>query len=67
MVNTTRLQNAINASGVSIAFLAKSLSISRRTFYSRLKGKSDFRLTEIQLLSNVLRLNPEEKEIIFFN
>lgn len=67
MVNTTRLQDAINASGIPVSFLAKSLSISRRTFYSRMEGKTDFRLTEIQQLANALRLNPAEKELIFFN
>lgn len=59
------LKETIRKKGMSVTFVAKKLGITRETFYNRME-KGNFRASEIVALADVLSLNQEEKEQIFF-
>ena len=67
MTNTLELKKAILDSGCSAGDCAKRLNISRASFSNKLNNKTDFWATEIQKLSDMLNLTPEQRTLIFFN
>lgn len=66
MTNTEALQRSIETAGVSIAFLARQMGISREAFYKKLKNETEFKASEIVTVAAVLHLTNEERDHIFF-
>lgn len=66
MVNTQLLDSKIEQSGFRIAHLVEKLGLSRNGFDKKRKGKTPFRVAEIYVLSDLLKLTEEEKLKIFF-
>ena len=60
------LKERINKSGMTIVAVSRKSGILRETLYNRLKGKGDFRVSEVRALSNVLHMSKEERDEIFF-
>lgn len=67
MVNLDRLKDEIDASGMTMVSVANRAGMLRETLYNRLNGKSEFRASEIQGLTNALRLSKQKRDEIFFN
>lgn len=65
-MNTVLLLSKIEDSGKSKSEIAELLGITRQGLYNKLSGDSEFKSSEIKLLSNFLSLTPEERDIIFF-
>lgn len=65
-MNTVLLLSKIEASGKSKSEIAELLGITRQGLYNKLSGESEFKSSEIKLLSSFLSLTPEERDIIFF-
>lgn len=61
------LKNAIKKSGYRMDFLAKSLGLSYQGFYNKLNAESDFKISEIKCLCDLLKLNNLEMCKIFFD
>ena len=55
-LNTQRLKNAINDSGVTITALAKKVGISRESLYNKIERKTEFTVSEIRSVSDALHL-----------
>lgn len=61
------LKDAMDARGVTAAFLAKKLGISENAFYFKRTGRSEFKQSEIKTISKVLGLDGVEILEIFFD
>lgn len=66
MVNIDLLEKRIRDSGMTMVTIAKKCGILRETLYNRLKGRGEFKASEILKLSEVLRLSVKERDSIFF-
>lgn len=65
MTNIDALKSAIEQSGLSITYIAEKTGIARETMYNRFKT-GDFKLSEIDALTAVLRLGRDGRDSIFF-
>ena len=67
MTNVELLKKKVSESGMKNTFIAKSLGISRTSWYNKLNGESMFTAVEIQKLCDTLHITSlREKEDIFF-
>lgn len=48
------------------ADMAKALEISEMSFYRKINGLNEFKLSEIQLISQILKLDDKTVKRIFF-
>jgi len=67
MPDMNLLSQKIEDSGMPITVLADRAGILRATFYNRLKGKGEWKASEITEISKVLRLNKRERDEIFLS
>ena len=67
MTNTKLLREKIEQSGYKLRFIAKAIGITYQAFLNKINNRSDFRVDEMQGLYDLLGLNEEEREAIFFN
>lgn len=67
MVNTQLLDDKIDKSGLRIGFIIEKLGLSRNGFDKKRKGKTPFRVAEIYVLSDLLKLSEADQEEIFFS
>lgn len=65
MTDGERLQEVIDKSGVSIVFIAREMGKSRNRVYAILRG-ADCSASEIVSLTEILHLNRETRDAIFF-
>lgn len=66
LVDTELLNKKIEASGLRTSFIVDTLGISRNGFDLKRKGKIPFRGSEMYVLCDLLKLNNDEKEKIFY-
>lgn len=67
MTNTEMLEDLIRQKGIKKSFLAEKLGVTRQTFDSYLKNRSEFRVSQVNTLCEVLGIeDPAIKEAIFF-
>lgn len=67
MTDEYLLNNKIKDSGYRLGYLAEKLNLSRAGLYNKINGKTEFLASEIQALSDILKLDGKEREEIFFN
>ncbi len=65
-VNTQLLEEKIEKSGIKVSFLVKKLGLSREGFYKKKCGQIPFRIAEIYVLCDLLRISEAEKPLIFY-
>lgn len=56
--NVQKVKDLIHESGMRKAFIAKSLGITTETLRQRVGGKSDFSMSEMSALANLLQVQP---------
>ena len=66
MVNTPLLDEKIVQSGLRVGFIVEKLGLSRNGFDKKRKGKTPFRVAEIYVLCDLLKLTDIDKSNIFF-
>lgn len=66
-MNIDKLRDTIDKSGKTITHIASVLGITREGLYNKLNGEVEFKLSEVQLLTEDLRLTTKERDDIFFN
>ena len=66
MLNVQLLDDKIEQSGFKVGHLVDTLGLSRQGFDKKRKGKTPFRKSEIDVLSDLLGLTESEKSQIFF-
>lgn len=65
MFNADMLRAKIYDSGMTIKAIARKSGILRETLYNRF-ASGDFKASEIERLTDVLRLTRDERDAIFF-
>lgn len=66
MTDTKALRKKIDDSGYKLRFIAKQLGITYQGFLNKINNESEFKATEIQTLCNLLNIDIQGKEKIFF-
>lgn len=66
MTNTELLRKKIDDSGYKLTFIAKQLGITYQGFLNKINNETEFKATEIQVLCELLNIDIQEKENIFF-
>lgn len=65
-VDTELLKKAIVKSGLKLSYIVDTLGMSRQAFHKKQKGDTPFRQSEVYVICDLLKLNPEESSKIFF-
>lgn len=65
-MNISELKAAMARKDISIPKLSELLEINKKTMYSRFSGETEFSLSEIKKIAEVLELSNEDILIIFF-
>ncbi len=66
MLNKELLASKIKERGYTLENFAKELGINPATLYRKMTGESDFTRAEIQTAKNILALDVNSAEAIFF-
>ena len=66
MIDTRLLNEIVESSGVTKIWLANKIGCSRPHLYKILDGTSNVTLSEIESISEALRLTPGTRNKIFF-
>ena len=66
MVDLELLQSTVKKSGLRNLFIAEKLGLSPEGYYKKLRGTTEFKVSEVACLSEILRLTAEERDSIFF-
>ena len=66
MTNTALLKDKIRNSGLKQAFIAEKIGISRASLNDKIHNRSEFKQSEIDAISVVLKLTAKEQMQIFF-
>lgn len=67
MTNEKLLEQIIKESGLKRGFIAESLGITRWGLLNKLTNQTEFKASEIAALQDLLRLDNETRDQIFFN
>lgn len=65
--DSRELIRTIKLSGYKMNYIAGKLNISAVALRNKLSGKSDFKLSEVQMLVFILDLDADKAVSIFFN
>lgn len=65
-MNGTLLREYIKDAGFTVTSFARKIGISREALYSKLSGKREFKLSEINMVTQLLSLSDKERDAIFF-
>lgn len=66
MVNINEFKAAMVRKGLTAGELAELIGISRQSLSYRINNAIDFRISEVERISQILGLSLEEKNLIFF-
>jgi len=66
MTNTQLLREKIDESGYKLRFIAKKLGITYQGFLNKSNNDTEFKASEIQILCELLNIDIQQKEVIFF-
>ena len=65
-MDSKELKKRIDAHGFKIRFLAEKLGISHESMYNKVKGRTEFKVSEVSILSDILELSDSDIRLIFF-
>lgn len=66
MTDTAKLKQAIADSGLKKGYIAEQMGITRASLDNYINNRSEFRVSHIRSLSEILQLDPEQQMAIFF-
>jgi hypothetical protein len=66
MTDTNLLNIAIERSGFKKGYIQKRLGLSATAFWNKVNNISEFKASEIELLTQILNLSARERNDIFF-
>lgn len=66
MVNTALLKNQIKTNGIKQKYIAEKMGISVQSLTRKLNNSSEFKINEVQTLSNILHMSTDDQIRIFF-
>ena len=65
-MNSTELSVELTRNKLSVPKAADLIGIGKKAFYSKMKGESEFKQSEIKELKKILNLSDERVSEIFF-
>ena len=65
-IDTKLLDDAIERSGLRTSYISEKLGITRQAFDRKRKGFTAFRQSEVYVMCDLLKLNDEQGNEIFF-
>lgn len=66
MGRVSLLKDLINEKGLKLEYVAGKLGITRESMSAKINGRRDFRLSEVQMLKQILNLSANDILTIFF-
>lgn len=66
MTDTDMLSTVIAQSGLKLGYIAERLGLTREGLYKKLRGQTEFKVSELAILQRVLRLSDADVKEIFF-
>lgn len=66
MINTAELNQAIQQSGLKKTAVAGRMGLTVQTLTRKITGEAEFTVSQAQELSDILDLNPSQRQRIFF-
>lgn len=66
MTDTAKLKKAIEDSGLKKGQIAKLMGITRASLCNYVNNRSEFRASHIEKLSEILKLDTDQRMAIFF-
>ena len=66
VTNTKEFKAALIRKGMTASELAERLNLSRTSLSYKMNNVREFRISEAELIAEILGLSPEEKVLIFF-
>lgn len=66
MFNEKKFKAKLIENGLTISDIAKSIGVNEATIYRKMCGKSDFSRNEMSIIKDILVLNMDDFELIFF-
>lgn len=67
MTNSKKLKELLESRGVSFAFVAKKIGMTRQGLYKKFEDGSDFKAYQMIIIKDLLRMTDEEARDIFFS
>lgn len=67
MTDLKKLEDAIKTCGIPVCTISERTRIDRKSLYNKLKGKSEFKASEMDALASVIGLSDKEKIEIFLH
>ena len=66
MTDTDKFKCAVTSRGLKYVFLAEKLGISRAALWMKINNETEFKVSEVTVLSNIMGLTRKEVDEIFF-
>ena len=66
MTDTDKFKRAVTSRGLKYRFLAEKLGISRAALWMKINNETEFKVSEVTVLSNIMGLTRKEVDEIFF-
>ena len=66
MTDTTMVRGCIRSRGMKLSHVARVLGISSGTLRYKLENESEFKISEVEKLSKMLGMTPEQRDRCFF-
>jgi len=66
-LNKELLRETIEGSGYKLIFIASKLDVTYQGLLNKLNGITEFKLSEVRTLCDLLNIDNQTKEDIFFN
>ncbi len=66
MTDVEKLRGIIDDSGISITAIAAKIGISREGLYKKIQGETEFKASEIAKMKEILHLDDETRDAVFF-
>ena len=65
-MNNNELRAEIIRHKMTVNQFVGIIGINKKTFYAKMSGKSEFKLSEIKNICRVLNLDNDKRDVIFF-
>lgn len=66
MFDEKLFREKVEMSGVTITFIAEKVGISREALHRKLRKETEFKVSEVVKITNILKLTETERNNIFF-
>ena len=66
MTNTSALRDAIERRGMKYGHIAREMGLSPYGLQRKIENDNEFKVSEVCRLSDILELDPAERDSIFF-